>query len=399
MFFYGYISKYSKNYDENILNKYFDYSLENNFILQKIFTEDDFYSEDLFEKNDLLSLLKRKELNNSTLVIYNSLDFANNLLSLSRMYVLMRESNVKIQIIENNSSSILIDGLNRLGISKPKPHKYLKISETVNLKSSRGAVLSRIPIGYEKSLNGKFKINENEKLIVRKIFKMFSGDYGKSERQGLRKISKTLIKDFKNQNYKWSPQSVRNILKNRFYVGIYQRDSKIISDNHDQIVTDQEFNYIQELFKKNLDTFQAYPEKNKQRKYLNLICYYCNSKLNISYHSRNWILTNGNKKKKVYYYAQCKNMCKFQRKQIDISKYIDAEYSSESILLGDYKKRLKSLRKLIKLLIHGRLSLGYFKREIEILSNLEDLLNIKNNEAVELNNLQINKTEDLVIKF
>ena len=199
MFFYGYISKYSKNYDENILNKYFDYSLENNFILQKIFTEDDFYSEDLFEKSDLISLLKSKELNNSTLIIYNSLDFANNLLSLSRIYVLIRESNIKIQVIENNSSSILIDGLNRLGISKPKPHKYLKISETVNLKSSRGAVLSRIPIGYEKSLNGKFKINENEKLIVRKIFKMFSGDYGKSERQGLRKISKTLIKDFKNQ--------------------------------------------------------------------------------------------------------------------------------------------------------------------------------------------------------
>ena len=43
---------------------------------------------------------------------------------------------------------------------------------------------------------------------------------------------------------------MRNILKNRFYVGIYQRDSKIISGNHDQIVTDQEFNYIQELFKK-----------------------------------------------------------------------------------------------------------------------------------------------------
>ena len=399
MFFYGYISKYSKNYDENILNKYFDYSLENNFILQKIFTEDDFYSEDLFEKSDLISLLKSKELNNSTLIIYNSLDFANNLLSLSRIYVLIRESNIKIQVIENNSSSILIDGLNRLGISKPKPHKYLKISETVNLKSSRGAVLSRIPIGYEKSLNGKFKINENEKLIVRKIFKMFSGDYGKSERQGIRKISKTLIKDFKNQNYKWSPQSVRNILKNRFYVGIYQRDSKIISGNHDQIVTDQEFNYIQELFKKNLDNYQLYSDKNKQGRYLNLVCYYCNSKLNISYHSRKWKLADGNQKKKTYNYVQCKKICKFKRKNIDLSKYIDTEYTSENILLGDYKKRLSSLRKLIKLLIHGRLSLGYFKREIEILNNLEDLLNTNDNEAIELNNLPIKKSENFVIKF
>ena len=87
MFFYGYISKYSKNYDENILNKYFDYSLENNFILQKIFTEDDFYSEDLFEKSDLISLLKSKELNNSTLVIYYSLDFANNLLQIKTLRI------------------------------------------------------------------------------------------------------------------------------------------------------------------------------------------------------------------------------------------------------------------------------------------------------------------------
>ena len=67
--------------------------------------------------------------------------------------------------------------------------------------------------------------------------------------------------------------------------------------------------------------------------------------------------------------------------------------------MGDYKKRLSSLRKLIKLLIHGRLSLGYFKREIEILNNLENLLNTNDNEAIELNNLPIKKSENFVIKF
>tara|TARA_Y100001935_G_scaffold71700_1_gene59850 strand:- start:29 stop:1228 length:1200 start_codon:yes stop_codon:yes gene_type:complete len=399
MFFYGYISKNSKNCNKNILNEYFDYSLENNFSIQKIFTEDNFYSEDLFEKSDLMSLLKSKELNNSTLIIYNCLDFANNLLSLSNMYVLLEESNIKIQVIENNSSSILIDGLNKLGISKPKSDKYSKISETINLKSSRGAVLNRIPIGYEKSLNGKFIINENERIIVRKIFKMFSGDFGKFERQGLRKISKSLLKDFQNSNYKWTPQSIRNILKNRFYVGIYQRDSKIISGNHDQIVTDEEFNFIQGLFKKNLDIYKNNSKKNKPKKYLNLICFYCNSKLNISYHSRKWKLNNGNEKNKVYYYAQCNNACKFKRKRIDISKYVDTENSSGNILLSDYKKRLRSLRKLIKLLILGKLSLDYFKREIEILNNLEDLLDIKKNEYIELKNLQSRRSDDFVIKL
>ena len=395
MFFYGYIGKNSKNYDENILSKFLEYSLEHNLIIKKIFTEDEFYSDDIFEKCDLLSLLNREELKNSTLIIYNCLDLASNLISLSSIYISMKESNIEIQLIENNSSSILNDGLNRLGISKPKSQKYTKISETINLKSSRGAVLNRIPLGYEKSLDGKFKINEEEKLIVRKIFKMYSGNFGKTERFGLRKISENLKKDFKYSKYKWNPQSVKNILKNRFYSGIYQRDSKIISGNHDQIVTDEEFNFIQELFKKNIDSYQSISKKNKPKNYLNLICFYCNSKLNISYHSRNWKLSNGNKKKKVYYYAQCKNICKFKRKNIDISKYIEKEYGSENILLSDYKKRIQSLRKLIKLLILGRLSLKYFKREIEILGKLEDLLNIKNIESFNLNNLNEKKSKIL----
>ena len=395
MFFYGYIGKNSKNYDENILSKFLEYSLEHNLIIKKIFTEDEFYSDDIFEQCDLLSLLNREELKNSTLVIYNCLDLANNLISLSSIYISMKESNIEIQLVENNSSSILNDGLNRLGISKPKSQKYTKISETINLKSSRGAVLNRIPLGYEKSLDGKFKINEEEKLIVRKIFKMYSGNFGKTERFGLRKISENLKKDFKYSKYKWNPQSVKNILKNRFYSGIYQRDSKIISGNHDQIVTDEEFNFIQELFKKNIDSYQSISKKNKPKNYLNLICFYCNSKLNISYHSRKWKLSNGNKKKKVYYYAQCKNICKFKRKNIDISKYIEKDYSSENILSRDYKKRIQSLRKLIKLLILGRLSLKYFKREIEILGKLEDLLNIKNIESFNLNNLNEKKSKIL----
>ena len=395
MFFYGYIGKNSKNYDENILSKFLEYSLEHNLIIKKIFTEDEFYSDDIFEQCDLLSLLNREELKNSTLVIYNCLDLASNLISLSSIYISMKESNIEIQLIENNSSSILNDGLNRLGISKPKSQKYTKISETINLKSSRGAVLNRIPLGYEKSLDGKFKINEEEKLIVRKIFKMYSGNFGKTERFGLRKISENLKKDFKYSKYKWNPQSVKNILKNRFYSGIYQRDSKIISGNHDQIVTDEEFNFIQELFKKNMDSYHFISKKNKPKKYLNLICFYCNSKLNISYHSRKWKLSNGNKKKKVYYYAQCKNICKFKRKNIDISKYIEKEYGSENILLRDYKKRIQSLRKLIKLLILGRLSLKYFKKEIEILGKLEDLLNIKNIESFNLNNLNEKKSKIL----
>ena len=142
MFYYGYISKSSQNHDPGIINKYLDHSIENNFEIKKFYTETNFLTDEQFEQCKFNSLLNRIELQNTTIIINNCLDIANNLIELSRIYLLLSEKNIKIEIIENNSNSLLLDGLNRLGYSKPKSAKFSKISESINLKSSRGAVLN-----------------------------------------------------------------------------------------------------------------------------------------------------------------------------------------------------------------------------------------------------------------
>jgi hypothetical protein len=400
MFYYGYISKFSQNHDPGIINKYLDYAIENNFEIKKFFTETNFLNDEHFEQCKFNSLLNRIELQNTTIIINNCLDVANNLIELSRIYLLLSEKSIKIEIIENNSSSLLLDGLNRLGYSKPKSAKFSKISESINLKSSRGAVLNKIPIGYEKSINGKFKINENEKLIVRKIFDLYSGSYGNNKRLGLRKISEIIKKDFKNIKYKLGAQAIKNILKNRFYTGVYFRGSKIIFGNHEQIITTDEYNFIQEIFKSNLNSYGSKFNSNSNKKYLGLVCKFCNSKLNISYHSRKWILKNGAIQKNKYNYVYCTKNCKFKRKRIEMNQYIDEGYLKDNnLLLIKYKSKIKNLRANIKLLILGKLSLIYFKKEIEDFQRLENLLDLNNGSNIKIEDIKFKSKDKLLVKL
>ena len=83
MFYYGYISKFSQSYDPGIINKYLDHSIENNFEIKKFFTETNFLTDEQFEQCKFNTLLNRLELQNTTIIINNCLDIANNLIDLS----------------------------------------------------------------------------------------------------------------------------------------------------------------------------------------------------------------------------------------------------------------------------------------------------------------------------
>ena len=84
MFYYGYISKFSQNYNKDIINKYLNYSIENHLDIKKFFTESNIFSDDLFEQCDFNSLINKRELKNTTIIINNCLDVASNLLELQK---------------------------------------------------------------------------------------------------------------------------------------------------------------------------------------------------------------------------------------------------------------------------------------------------------------------------
>ena len=96
MIFYGYISENSKRYNVDILTTYFNYSIENNISIKKIFTDEKFINDELFETCHFINLIKRDEIKHSTLIINNCLDISDNLLELSNIYIKLQESNIKI---------------------------------------------------------------------------------------------------------------------------------------------------------------------------------------------------------------------------------------------------------------------------------------------------------------
>ena len=147
----------------------------------------------------------------------------------------------------------------------------VKVKASFENKCAAGEyVFGKTPFGYEKSRDRKNKVtvNEKEATVVRRIFSMACG--GKSSTE----IARTLHEDgvptvrqmrgqkpSGNSGYgTWGASSVRNILKNRFYLGemsygktarehvgssrakhIREKDWKVIPGHHEPLVTPEQF--------------------------------------------------------------------------------------------------------------------------------------------------------------
>ena len=79
--------------------------------------------------------------------------------------------------------------------------------------------------------------------------------------------------------------------------------------------------------------FDEFGNAKDNKKYLGLLCKFCNSKLNISYHSRKWILKDGSMQRNKYNYVYCNKNCKFKRKRIEMNQYIDEGYLKDKVSL------------------------------------------------------------------
>lgn len=155
--------------------------------------------------------------------------------------------------------------------------------------------------------NNKFKVIPERVSIVRKIFKMAS------EGLGQYLISKQLNRDglLSPRGKHWSTSSVANILSSRSVLGEYQphiregRNKRIpvgdrIADYYPRIITDAEFNKVQQYIKSRKSNKTGRKDQNYNNLFASFIkCPYCGGPLNID--------TNQYRahKVKVYKYLYC----------------------------------------------------------------------------------------------
>jgi DNA invertase Pin-like site-specific DNA recombinase len=112
-------------------------------------------------------------------------------------------------------------------------------------RTNSGVLGFNIPYGYDYD-NGFLTINKNEANIIRKIY----SSYIKGESMG--KIAKMLnsTKIPTKKGGLWAKKTISKILKNPTYCGYLHWEKYINKSDHDPIITEIDFNKIQNIIKK-----------------------------------------------------------------------------------------------------------------------------------------------------
>ena len=104
-----------------------------------------------------------------------------------------------------------------------------------------------VPLGYNIDENKRFILNEDEAMIVRKVFEMYLN--GKTMAYIVNDLNENQQKTSLENSY--NKNSLRRILTNRRYLGIYIYKDTETPGDIPRIIDDDVFYPVQELMEKN----------------------------------------------------------------------------------------------------------------------------------------------------
>jgi site-specific DNA recombinase len=118
-----------------------------------------------------------------------------------------------------------------------------KVRTALRRKAVRGEVLGRPPYGYKVGPRNRLEVVDDEAVVVRYIFRLYL-----HEGLGIRLISRRLNEEGlrTRRNRPWSMVSIRDILRNRAYLGTYQRLGVRVPGTHTALVSPDDFRKVQE---------------------------------------------------------------------------------------------------------------------------------------------------------
>jgi site-specific DNA recombinase len=118
-----------------------------------------------------------------------------------------------------------------------------KVKSALRRKAVRGEVLGRPPYGYHVGPRNRLEVVDDEAVVVRYIFRLYLHDG-----LGIRLIARRLNEEGlrTRRNRAWSMVSIRDILRNRAYLGTYQRLGVRVPGTHPALVSPDDFRRVQE---------------------------------------------------------------------------------------------------------------------------------------------------------
>jgi len=193
-----------------------------------------------------------------------------------------------------------------------KGNRGQQIKQAMMAKAMRGEGLGKPPFGYIIGEDGRLILNTEESPTVTLIFKLYT-----QNGLGMRRIVNHLnqLGSPTRTGKGWSIVTVRDILRNRSYIGTYSRFGTLVPRNHTAIIDANTFNITQEILARANN--KKVVRKNEPFMLSRLLnCAYCgNSMIGVN-RRQSWIRKDGSKIIGKYRYYQChsranKGMCEY----------------------------------------------------------------------------------------
>jgi site-specific DNA recombinase len=250
----------------------------------------------------LVDFLRQRPDRGFTLVVVPSLvSLGDELRQVARRYFQLVSMGVKVMSLEDGDD--VPTALLSLWTEKEGERLGQKVQAAMRRKAVRGEVLGRPPFGYKVGPRRRLEIVAQEATVVRYIYRLYLRDG-----LGIRLIARRLNEE--NMRTRrgglWSMVTVRDILRNRTYLGTYSRFGVRVPASHPPLISPDDFRRVQER----LDSRR--PEMGKRQASLFLLsglayCGYCGNKMIGVSRRQRWQRSDGSERGAEYRYYQCES--------------------------------------------------------------------------------------------
>lgn len=178
-----------------------------------------------------------------------------------------------------------------------------RVRSAMRRKAVRGEVLGRPPYGYRVGPRRRLELVPEEAVVVRYIFRLYLG-----ENLGIRKIAGRLNEEGipTRRGGRWSMVTVRDILRNRAYLGHYSRFGTTVTGSHPALVSPEDFRRVQ-------DRLQSRRAPTRERSVTPFLlsglayCARCGNKMIGVSRRQSWLTRAGEARSATYRYYQCES--------------------------------------------------------------------------------------------
>ena len=224
--------------------------------------------------------------------------------SIARSIVKLDRLGAEIKCWDDEYPDPFQNTFNTQGIAGVSVARSRKVKEAMEARALEGNVLGRVLYGYRAGDNGTLEIVPDEASVVELIFRLYT-----REELGFRLIAQELnergIKTRRGGS--WNVVSIRDIIRNRSYIGTYERFGIRRPGMHEAIIPREVFNEAAERLRSRKPTGRiVQPEPFLLSGFV--YCGYCGNKMMGVTRRQSWRRKTDNRRVTgVYRYYQCQS--------------------------------------------------------------------------------------------